>query len=150
MFRSPAVLALALSSAAVAPCAAGCNSDAVGVDACKAVEEARCQQVPNCPSIQVSPPIQYTSGSATDACIRYYDTACGHGLAVSDPGTQAVNACVAAITNHGTDNNCDWVSYPWHAPDCAWLSPPDAGDDGSSDADAGDSSASDAGDAAGG
>jgi hypothetical protein len=126
-----AVLALALGAVALAVAAPGCNSDAVGVDACKAIEEARCRQAPNCPnSVQVSPPLYFTSGSDVDACIRFYDTACAHGLAVGDPGTTAVNKCVDAINN----GSCDVVADPGdNAPDCAWLSPPDAGDDGSGD-----------------
>jgi hypothetical protein len=119
------LLALRLGLALAAAAAAGaCNGSAVGVDACKSIEEARCRQVPNCPNVQVSPPVYYTSGSATDACIRYYDVACAHGLAVGvDPGTSAVNACVSAIENDG----CDVVAAPETDPACAWLEPPDSG-----------------------
>jgi hypothetical protein len=128
MVLRSAVLALVLGAGALAVAAAGCSSDAVGVDACKSIEEARCRQLPNCPHVQVSPPIWYTAGTAVDACIRYYDTACGHGLASgSDPGQSAVDKCVTAITNNG----CDVVAAPESDPACAWLEPPDAGDDGS-------------------
>jgi len=142
----PRALLLALPLAlAVAGAVGGCNGNAVGVDACKSIEEARCRQVPNCPNVQVSPPIDYTSGSATDACIRYYDVACAHGLAVGvDPGTSAVNACVTAIENDG----CGVVAAPESDPACSWLEPPDSGADGGDASETGEAG-SDAGDAAG-
>jgi hypothetical protein len=124
MPRLPALLAIALGLGATV---AACGTGASGVDACKSIEEARCRQVPNCPNVQISPPLYYNSGSDVDACIRYYDTACGHGVVIgSDPGTSQVNACVAAINS----GSCDIVAAPETAPDCAWLEPPDAGDDG--------------------
>jgi hypothetical protein len=139
MPRLPALLALAL---ALAPVAAACGSNAAGVNACKSVEEARCRQVPNCPNVTVSPPLWFTSGSATDACIRYYDTACLHGLTTgSDPGTTAVNQCVAAINS----GDCSVVATPQTSPACVWLIPPaqvDAGDEGDAE------DAADGGDAA--
>jgi hypothetical protein len=131
MLRVPALLAIALGLAATA---AACGTSAQGVDACKSIEEARCRQAPSC-NVQISPPLYYTSGSDADACIRYYDTACLHGLVIgSDPGTTRVNACVAAINS----GNCDYVVSPEHAPDCAWLQPPDAGDDAGDDTSAAD------------
>jgi hypothetical protein len=119
---------------AVAPVVAACGSSATGVGACKSIEEARCRQLPSCPSIQVSPPLWFTSGSAVDACIRYYDTACFHGLSIgTDPGSTNVNACVSAIDNHG----CGVVAAPETDPACAWLVPPaqvDAGEAADADA----------------
>jgi hypothetical protein len=115
--------------------ACGCTTDAVGVDACRQIEEARCRQAPAC-GIPLEPPY-HTAGDDVGACIRFYDIACLHGLELaSDPGTQAVNACVAAIENDG----CSVVSEPENDPACAWLVPPtteDAaadGDDGDADA----------------
>ena len=138
MLRLPALLALTLG---LVPVAAACGSDAVGVDACKSLEEARCMQVPNCPNVQVSPPLWYTSGTAVDACIRYYDTACLHGLSIgTNPSTSQVSSCVTAI-----DNSCQTVAAPETDPECAWLVPPadqDGGDGGDS------SDAGDGGDAA--
>src|ERR1700733_52266 len=117
MPRLPAVLALALAAGLVA---LACGSSAVGVGTCKSIEEARCRQVPSCPNVEVSPPIWFTSGTAVDACIRFYETACLHGLASgSDPGTAAVNACVAAIETHG----CGVVAAPETDPACVWLIP---------------------------
>lgn len=121
----PALLALAVS-AGLAAAAASCGTNANGVDACKSIEEARCQQAPGCPNVQITPPLYYTSGSAVDACIRYYDTACGHGLVTpTTPSSAEVSQCVAAINT----GNCDWVANPQDAPACAWLEPPDSGED---------------------
>ena len=136
MLRVPAVLALAVGLATVA---AACGSSATGVDACKSIEEARCKQVPSCPNVQVSPPLWYTSGSAVDACIRYYDTACLHGLSIgSNPGTSQLNACVAAINS----GDCNTVAAPETDPSgaCAWLIPP-ADEDGGDGGDASDAAA---------
>jgi hypothetical protein len=106
-------LAIALSVLA-----AGCSTDAVGVDVCKQIEEARCREAPAC-GIPLEPPY-HTAGDDVGACIRYYDVACLHGLALaSDPGTTAVNACVAAIQNDG----CAVVAAPESDPACAWLVP---------------------------
>lgn len=99
--------------------ASACSGGAAGVSACKSIETARCQQLTSCPSLSMSPPI-WTSGSDVDACIRYYDTACLHGLDVADPGSTAVTQCVDAIEHHG----CDVVATPEIDPACAWLVPP--------------------------
>jgi hypothetical protein len=136
MPRLPVLLALALG---LAPVAGACGSNATGVGACKSIEEARCKQVPNCPNVTVSPPLWYTTGSGVDACIRYYDTACLHGLSVgTDPGTSDVSLCVQAI-----NGSCATVAEPQSDPACAWLIPPveeDAGDggDGGDGSDGGD------------
>src|ERR1700689_3099764 len=106
MPRLPVLLAVALG---LAPVAGACGSSAGGVDAGKSIEQARCNQVPNCPNIQVSPPLWYTTGSAVDACIRYYDTACLHGLSVgTNPASGDVTQCVNAINSNG----CEVVASP--------------------------------------
>src|SRR5271170_5743346 len=98
MRRRPLLSAVVLVGGALAVVVAGCGSSATGVDACKSIEEARCNRLPDCPQVTVSPPIWYTTGSAVDACNRYYQTACAHGLSIgSNPPTAEVNACVAAI-----------------------------------------------------
>jgi hypothetical protein len=106
-------------------CAAGvlamvasqCGSSAVGVDACRRIESARCDRAPAC-QVPLDVP-NYTSGTAAEACVRFYDTACLHGLTVSDPGGTAVNACVTAIQTGA----CEVVTSPATDPRCAWLSP---------------------------
>jgi hypothetical protein len=133
MRRLPVLFALALG---LAPIAGACGSNGVAVGVCKTIEAARCQQVPNCPNVQVSPPLYYTSGSAVDACIRYYDTACLHGLSnATTPSSIEVSECVTAI-----QASCDIVAAPQASPACSWLIPPqdeDAGD-AATDGDGGD------------
>jgi hypothetical protein len=138
MHRVFVPLALALALAPMA--AAGCGSSANGVGACKQIEEARCNRAAShCPDIQLTPPY-YASGSAADACIRFYDTACLNGLEVSGQSNSDVTNCVQAISN-GT---CAIVETPWNSPSCTWLIPPntpEAGAEaGAADADAGDTS----------
>jgi hypothetical protein len=109
------VTLLALAGLLIAACTGG----PVGVDACKSIETARCNAAANCPNISMQPPV-WTSGDGAQACIRYYDTACLHGLPVGDPGSTAVTACVVAI-NKG---DCDVVATPEIDPACSWLVPP--------------------------
>lgn len=130
-------LAPLIAAACVAEIAAlaatGCGSSAVGVGACKQIEEARCRAAAACPEIPLTPP-NYDTGSAVDACIRFYDTACLHGLAVSGYSQAQVSACVAEI-NASTasaaaikDAGCNFVLDPWAPPSaCSWLVPPDSG-----------------------
>ncbi|HEY8040638.1 MAG TPA: hypothetical protein VIF15_12620 [Polyangiaceae bacterium] len=134
-----ALVVLALAVAAV-PLAAACGTDAAGIDQCKAIEEARCQQAPNCPQITLEPPY-HTSGNDVDACIRFYDVACLHGLASGNvPSTTQLNACVKAI-----QSSCDYVVAPENSPDCAFLIPPSTPEAGPAEAEA---AATDAGDGA--
>ena len=112
--------ALALALAVTSVAASGCGTDAVDVDGCRQIEEARCKQAPAC-GITLSIP-NYTSGTDVDACIRFYDDACLHGLAVADPGPTAVSACVAAIDNTATPSHCDVVKSPQtDTVACGWL-----------------------------
>jgi hypothetical protein len=115
--RRRPLVALALAVALGGTAVAACGNDAVGVDACKQIEDARCHRAPAC-GISLEPPY-HTSGGDIDACVRFYQTACLHGLAVGNPGSAAVNACVAAL-NAG---DCDVVRVPQTAPQCAWLQP---------------------------
>jgi hypothetical protein len=138
MGRRRVLVALGLANLALAVLGVACGSSAVGVDACKSIEEARCNELPDCPNVQVSPPIWYTTGTAVQACVRYYDTACAHGLSIgTTPSTTQVSDCVTAIKS-----SCAVVAEPQTDPNCAWLVPPaaeDAGDGG----DGGDADASD-------
>lgn len=95
---------------------AACGTDAKGVDDCKAIEEARCKKAPTC-GISLEPP-HWTSGSASDACIRFYDVACLHGLEVDPPKPTDVTQCVSAIMA-----DCSAVVAPETHPACAWLMP---------------------------
>ena len=120
---------------AAAVVANGCGNGAIDVDGCKQIEEARCRQAPAC-LIPITPPYYSTDGDV-DACIRYYDTACLHGLVGGDPGGVALNACVAAIQSDTlAKDGCAIVKEPQtDVADCGWLlpaTPPvvDASDDG--------------------
>jgi hypothetical protein len=139
MPRLPILLAVVVGLVPLA--GAACGSSGVGVDACKSIEEARCNQIPNCPNVTISPPLWYTTGTAAEACVRYYDTACLHGLSIgTNPASGDVTQCVNAI-----NSSCATVAEPQTDPACAWLIPPtvvedDAGEGGdASDADGSDS-----------
>jgi hypothetical protein len=132
--RSGTIAALATAFVVVG----GCGTDATGVDQCKQIEEARCRRAAAaCPGIQLTPPYS-TGGSTADACVRFYDTACLHGLDTSPPKPEDVDQCVSAIEK-GT---CDVVQTPESTPACAWLLPPTSSE---TDASNGASDASDSG-----
>jgi hypothetical protein len=117
---------------------AGCGTDAAGVDACRQIEEARCQQAPAC-GVALEPPHR-TSGTDVSECVRFYNDACLHGLASGiDPGPIEVNECLAAIRSASTtDGGCAAVVTPASADACAWLVPnAPASDASSSSPDAG-------------
>ncbi|MCL2450274.1 MAG: hypothetical protein FWD17_15110 [Polyangiaceae bacterium] len=99
--------------------AGGCGNGAGGVGACRQIEEARCRRAPSC-GISLEPPV-HTSGDDVDACIRFYDIACLHGLDVREPSGSTVNACVARIQSSSSD--CAIVTNPASDPACAWLLP---------------------------
>ncbi len=131
-------LPLALGIALAPLLAAGCGTSASGVNDCKTIEEARCNAAAKCSAISLSPPYS-TNGSATDACIRYYDTACLHGLAGNQPSNGQLQDCVTAIQTGG----CAVVETPWKDARCSWLIPPntpeagaEAGEGGSEGGDA--------------
>jgi hypothetical protein len=137
--RRLVALALLVAGPAVA---SGCGTDAVDVDGCRQIEEARCRQAPAC-GIPIAMPY-FTSETDVDACVRYYDDACLHGLAVSDPGPAAVSACVTAIEDDTMKKDgCSVVKQPQtDTAACGWLLPPtsavdasDAPSDAAADAD---------------
>jgi hypothetical protein len=108
-----------------------CGSKAVGVGACRQIEEARCNRAPSCPGISLGSLNTPPGVNPVEECIQYYDIDCLHGLATGTSPTQAqLSACLAAI-NNGDD--CAAVAEPQEAGACAWLVPPadiDASDAG--------------------
>jgi hypothetical protein len=100
-----------------------CGTDAMGTDACRKIEQARCRKGPACPALQVQ------AGAGVEECTQFARDRCLHGLAVADPGPAAVDQCVAAIAG---DQTCNTVLSPETAPACAFLAPPQ--EDGGSDA----------------
>src|ERR1700709_2144757 len=71
--------------------AAGCGTDAKGVDDCREIEEARCAAAKNCGIVD-----------DVDECQRFYRDQCLHGLTVASPGPVLVKACVTVINEAGT------------------------------------------------
>jgi hypothetical protein len=125
-----AVFALMLVSAA------GCGTDAKGVDECREIEQARCAAAQNC------------GVSDVPACQRFYRDQCLHGLTLASPGSVKVKACVATIRAAGqcaaqapnasldgcgtVKEACAIVNNPETTADCAFLSAnADAGAGGS-------------------
>jgi hypothetical protein len=120
--RGAPLLALALIAA--------CGTDAVGVDACRQIEEARCRRAPVCCGVYPQCGIDLTSPLHSDddvtACIRFYDDACQHGLVnTQDPGSVAVKQCVAAINaaDCTTLEGQTYVLHPELEPSCSFLTP---------------------------
>jgi len=134
------------SVAAIALAVAACGTDAVGVQACRQVQEAQCRAAPAC-GVTLEPPY-HTNGSAVDECIRFYDIACLHGLANNtDPGPIAVDACVAAIRGAAATGggDCSVVVNPSTTPACAWMATSSSASDASAAASAIDSGTGDEG-----
>jgi hypothetical protein len=132
-------IGLALASS-IGALAAGCGNSAVGVQACRSIETARCEAAPACPAslppgegIDLSsPPV--AGGDPVAACVRYYDDACLHGLVTSvAPSNADVSDCVSAIQAAGNaaktnPSACKIVVSPdKNAPACSFLIPVDAG-----------------------
>lgn len=113
-----AALALGLATAVA------CGTDPVGVDSCRAIESARCENANSC-GIDLSKPVHRGDSPSLDvgACKRYYEDACLHGLvATEDPGSVKVQDCVNVINDPAT--SCDIVRNPEKHPACAFLIPP--------------------------
>jgi hypothetical protein len=104
--------AVALAAVLAASTIAGCGTDAVGVDACRSIEQARCQKAPSCPALGI------TGNQGVEECAQFARDRCLHGTAVADPGAAAVDACVKAIA---ADATCAIVAAPETAPACAFL-----------------------------
>jgi hypothetical protein len=104
--------------------AMACGADPVGVDACRQIESARCENANSC-GIDLSKPVHRGDSLSLDvgACKRFYDTACLHGLVTSeDPGAVRVQECVDAINDPNT--GCDVIRNPEKDTRCSFLIPP--------------------------
>ncbi|HYQ29243.1 MAG TPA: hypothetical protein VER04_18555 [Polyangiaceae bacterium] len=139
--------------------AAGCGTEAQGVDDCREIEQTRCAAAKNCGIV-----------SDVEACQRYYRDQCLHGLPVPPPGSGHLKACVDVIRAAGVcaqsggvdtelgdcddlalSNNaselktaCDLVREPEKTQECSFLTPgADAGTGGASNS--GDGTAGQAG-----
>lgn len=117
--------------------AVACQTDAVGVDECRRIEQARCVAARSCDF-----GIDDNDEQAT--CDRFARDNCLHGFALKDaPRTSDVDECVRAIQTAGTcaANNrplaetcaglgmasagattvCDVIQSPEQAPACRFL-----------------------------
>lgn len=120
-----AVVTLGLASAFA------CGTEPVGVESCRKIEGARCENAKSC-GIDLSTPVHRRDAPTPDkqdqqdvgACKRFYDDACLHGLVTTtDPGAVQAQACVDAIN---TTQDCDIVKNPEKHPACSFLLPPAA------------------------
>lgn len=82
------VLTGVVLTAAAGWLAAGCGTDAVGVDECREIEQARCEAAPVCHGEQFD----------VGACRLFYRDHCLHGMQLeSAPSQRSVDLCVARI-----------------------------------------------------
>lgn len=112
--------------------ASGCGSDAVGVDACRDIEYARCEAAQHCGMVD-----------DVDECKRFYRDQCLHGLRTDNkPGDVEVDECIAVIklagkcAAEGTElladcsgwtyattrtTPCEIIRFPQDVDKCAFL-----------------------------
>ncbi len=142
----------ALAAAVAAPLGAACSNGAVGVQACRQIETARCEVASACPSsFDLHLPVP--DGDPVAACVRYYNDACMHGLVTTvAPSSAQTNACTAAIAAAGkaaaserdAGADCARVADPaLNLVACAFLIPPDAGTPDAASDDAGEDAGTD-------
>lgn len=99
-----------------------CGTDAVGVDACREIEAARCKRAAEC-GLPLDSPRPATDPAA--ACERFYVDACLHGIQSGvEPTVPQRKACVDAVTT----STCDVVREPQRAPGCAFIVPSEQAD----------------------
>lgn len=94
--RACAPLAAPLASLAIVALAVShCGTDAVGIDACRNIESARCEAAPSCPNVTET---SWTEGDVLE-CKRFYRDQCLHGVedVTHTPSEVEVKACVDAI-----------------------------------------------------
>jgi len=148
--RLTAAVVAALGAMALAY---GCGTDAVGVDACRTIEKARCEVAPACTGDPDTFAIR--TEEQVQNCITLYNDHCLLGLENAEddePGQGDIDRCVAAIQ---ATANCKkagiatmaecvevvWIGEATHTPcralhepeslqDCAFIkTPPTEGED---------------------
>lgn len=92
-----------------------CGTDAVGTDACRRIEQARCRKAPACPNLGVT---------HVEACVQFARDRCLHGLPGPEPLTARLDQCVGAIEQATT---CSVVETPEADPACSFLLSASAG-----------------------
>lgn len=117
----PRFVALVAAAFGLVSAIGACGTDAVGVEACRQVEAARCLWATSCGIDLTMPVHRDTPASDVDACVRFYHDQCLHGLVTTkEPGAVQVSACVDAINT----GNCAIVKAPETSAACGWLLPP--------------------------
>jgi hypothetical protein len=140
---------------------ASCGTNAVGVDDCRDIEQARCRASASCLDADGVPLIQ-----DVPACERYYRDHCLHGFAVKPPAGADVAGCIQIIEQAGRcaqedpeselgctetasrrrtgfATACDVVIHPERATECAFLLDKPDEDDGTAGEGAGGQPSSD-------
>jgi hypothetical protein len=86
--RLAPLLVAVLVASGLAALAASCGTDAVGIDACRQIELARCDEAPVC-----------AAGFDVDRCREIYRDQCLHGIenTAHPPSDAEIADCVAAI-----------------------------------------------------
>jgi hypothetical protein len=132
-FRSlSATLLLAAITFSIA--SSSCATNAIGVDDCRDIEQARCRAGEACGVV-----------TDVDECVRYYRDHCLHGLAVKPAVGSSVTDCVEVIQaagrcaavdpdsklsaceetvtkpKGGFTKACDVVAHPERADECSFL-----------------------------
>lgn len=91
----------------------GCGTEAVGVEACRKIETARCAAFKSCGLLD-----------DFEGCERFYRDQCLGGVPGKvNPNAALVSECVAAIT---ADSSCKVAKAPEADAACAFLIPPAA------------------------
>jgi hypothetical protein len=135
---------------------ASCGTNAVGVDDCRDIEQARCDASTHCLNEDGKPVVTDDA-----ACRRYYRDHCLHGLPANPPSGASVSVCVQVIKSagacakddpdselgctetatkpqQGLRTACDLVARPELADECSFLlETPDTGGDDQGGAGAG-------------
>jgi hypothetical protein len=144
-FRSLSATLLSAATTFSLVSASSCGTNAVGVDDCRDIEQARCRAGKPCGIVDDVP-----------ACERFYRDHCLHGLATKPPAGASAGACVQVIEaaarcavdgDMGPKTNlavcpepvtgghldlvtaCDVVEHPERAAECSFLTDtPDTND----------------------
>ncbi|WP_438036785.1 hypothetical protein [Sorangium sp. So ce204] len=97
-WAAAALLGLGAVTLITAP---SCGNDAVGVDACRRIEQARCEAAAVCPEWIGSGDVEERVNTCVefywDQCLHGFENGAGGGQTVEEPTTFQVDACVAAV-----------------------------------------------------
>jgi hypothetical protein len=117
-----------------------CDNGAVGVEACRQIEDRRCELVVGCPNVSIE------TEADVIACKSFYRDQCMFGIADAeqDPDDVAIEACLAALSKADackaaetiaacadppalaagvatSTTGCDLIQFPERLADCGFL-----------------------------